>query len=135
MPRSVPEMIYQTTQVKFDLAGQSIALTAHHVFPYLKKAKVVEDKTSVVFQEVVACRSTCVLNSDGSLQHEQAIWYNKGPFTYEQLRAMCKYKEKISNRNWYKHMNNAARVSVMHDEFRIMNFLALNKGSIEHEAN
>lgn len=112
MSSPVPSVFSEYTHIKFDIADKSHCFLAETAYGFVIGLQTSADKTSLQFKEVVASRSLLLLKSDNNHRHEQAVWFNKGPFTCEQFLGLIKYKAGISNEEWFKHMNSCG-VSVL----------------------
>ncbi len=98
-------------QMKFDLHDKSYVLSSNQeTRAFVQGLQAPADKASLLFKEIVACRSMISLSPDNKICHSQQIVYGKGPLNSEQILEMTRYKEEISNDDWVKHMENCSRL-------------------------
>lgn len=97
--------VCETSMVNYEVfgnkfsSGSNEALTAAQVLH-----ASVPDKTSILFRNVVACRST-VNQETGSTRiiNEIAMFVCKGPFTSVDFIKMMQYDRSMSNNHWVKY--------------------------------
>ncbi len=95
-----PKIISQHSYINFDVLGSHFDPTFEEAPGFLAGLLLSHEKASLVFQNIVATRSVVYQHTDGSLNHEHSMWYDKGPFTAEQFMQMVKFDHSISNDQW-----------------------------------
>ncbi|GAB4233942.1 MAG: hypothetical protein Tsb0021_13100 [Chlamydiales bacterium] len=91
------------TTIKFDVIGNSYVKNVLEARGFVEGLQETQDKTSLVFSEVVANYSAVIESAEG-LNHNVATWYGKGPFTSQQFLKLLQFEDKISIEDWTKHM-------------------------------
>lgn len=104
MASPVPWIVSECDHLIFDVHG------VRHCFPFESAKGFVlrllqtSDKASLIFTNIIACRSTVIKKVDGNLKHEQTIWCAKSPFDTEQFLQIMNYHSGVLNDAWHQHL-------------------------------
>lgn len=105
-------MLCEYSMVKYEVFGNVVGAECNEA---LAAAEVlhasVQDKTSILYENVVAFRST-VDQIDSTISNKVSLFICKGPFTSEEFMKMMKYDRSFSNENWRKYFKSFAPSAV-----------------------
>lgn len=106
-PQEVPKVVNEYAMVSFDVLGKKSNSQCHLVEKEIRELLLTNDKSSLVFENVVLARTTLTRNGE-FLNHELKMISPFGQYTTEQFIAMMQFTPAISNEAWGKHLNSIA---------------------------
>ena len=99
-----PILVSEFSMVKYDVLGNSFvskceeALVATEVL-----LSSVQDKASIIFENIVLSRTTLHSKSIGVVSHNLVMSICEGPFTSKEFMEMMQYDRSMSNDQWYEY--------------------------------
>ncbi len=97
-------IISECAQVKFDVLNDSHSFGFEDAREFALDLAAANEKTSLIFKEIVASRSAIVEQEDGFMEHEHYTWYERGPIDFDTFLNLLNYDSQDSNELWLVHL-------------------------------